>query len=298
MRLLNRTIRVPRVAIFLGCFATAWSAPVRADYLLYAVSDGCTAGRVAAGETFQVELWLSADNEDLSNSIIVQLFFSSGGLVYNSLTWHGVYAGSAFDDSTPSVFPVSLTPQVLAGPGHPPGIVDIELSNVAIEPFCVGPNNSGTGACDCPNGTCIGGQCVGGAFAGLTCALNCSAGSVCRNQFTEGKLATLSFTVPPGFSAPSIAMQPLVDTIADGFVEIHTANWEPLTLYLQCVAPGDVNCDGAVTVADYGQWDACLTGPGGGVTPGCAPFDFDHDNDVDLIDWGEFQDSLTEICAP
>ncbi|MEE9296567.1 MAG: hypothetical protein V3W34_16610 [Phycisphaerae bacterium] len=288
----------PIVAALAVGVASFGVGPSRADYLLYAVSDGCTADKVNPGDTVEVELWLSSDNEDHSNSIIVQIAFSSPGWVYNSLTWHGVYAGSIYDDSTPDAFPVMLTPDVLTGPSHPAGVVDIELSNVAIDPYCVGPNNAGAGPCDCPGGTCIGGQCVGGPFAGSSCSMNCPSGVVCTNRFAEGLLATLSLTVPPDFTGSDVVIvQPVVDTIANGFDEVSTSAWPGLAVYLECVVAGDIDCDGAVTLNDYNEWESCLTGPGGIVSPGCVPFDFDGDSDVDMLDWSGFQRDFTLLCG-
>lgn len=270
----------------------------QAEYFLYAVSDGCVADMIEPGDTIDVVLWLETDNEDESNSIIIQVAFSSPGWMYNALTWHGVYAGSIYDDSTPSVLPVELTTDVLQGPGHPDGVVDIELSNVAIDPFCVDADNGGAGPCDCPDGTCIGGQCIGGPFAGLNCSQNCPADATCRNRFTDGPLATLSITVPPDFDETDLVIiQPVVDTIADGFNEILASAPVELDIYLDCVAVGDIDCDGAVTLTDFQQWPGCVTGAGGDASPECNPFDFDGDGDVDALDWGAFQSGFTRLCG-
>ena len=45
-----------------------------------------------------------------------------------------------------------------------------------------------------------------------------------------------------------------------------------------------------VDLSDFDEYVGCVTGPGSdspGV--GCEAFDFDCDNDVDLVDWGGFQ---------
>ena len=275
-----------------------WTVSVRADYLLYAISDGCTADKVDAGDSLVIELWLSANNEDQSNSVIVQIAFSSPGWVLDSLVWHGVYAGSIYDDSTPNAFPMMLTSGVLTGPGHPAGVVDIELSNVAIDPYCVASDNAGAGPCECPGGSCIGGQCVGGSLAGSSCSINCPGEAVCTNSFSEGLLATLSLTVPPEFTGSDVVIvQPVVDTIADGFDEVQSTAWQGLAVYLECVAVGDVDCDGAVTLNDYDAWATCVTGPGGITSPGCEPLDFDGDGDVDVLDWSAFQREFTLLCG-
>jgi len=55
-------------------------------------------------------------------------------------------------------------------------------------------------------------------------------------------------------------------------------------------AAGDFDGNSTVDAADYDQFDACFTGPGGGpVGPGCAAGDFDGDDDVDCDDWERFR---------
>lgn len=57
---------------------------------------------------------------------------------------------------------------------------------------------------------------------------------------------------------------------------------------------GDFDGDGDVDLVDFGQFQICFTGPGGGpLTPTCAAADFDGDNDVDLADFGGFQLAFT-----
>jgi hypothetical protein len=50
--------------------------------------------------------------------------------------------------------------------------------------------------------------------------------------------------------------------------------------------PGDLNGDGVIDLDDYAFFHGCLTGPRGGVEEGCAPADFDRDDDVDTRDYG------------
>ncbi|HUU82302.1 MAG TPA: hypothetical protein VM243_02255 [Phycisphaerae bacterium] len=57
---------------------------------------------------------------------------------------------------------------------------------------------------------------------------------------------------------------------------------------------GDYNGDSYVDLDDFGYWDACMTGPGGGLPdPDCAAFDFDSDVAVDLVDFGGFMAAFT-----
>jgi len=53
---------------------------------------------------------------------------------------------------------------------------------------------------------------------------------------------------------------------------------------------GDDDCDGNVDLNDFGSWESCISGPGGGpLAIGCESFDFDGDDDVDSLDFGAFQ---------
>lgn len=53
---------------------------------------------------------------------------------------------------------------------------------------------------------------------------------------------------------------------------------------------GDCDNDGDVDLVDFGSFQLCFTGPGGGpIAPGCECADSDSDDDVDLVDFGEFQ---------
>jgi hypothetical protein len=53
---------------------------------------------------------------------------------------------------------------------------------------------------------------------------------------------------------------------------------------------GDVDCDQMVSAADFLYWEDCLTGPDFGPYPaGCAAFDYEYDDDVDLTDLAAFQ---------
>ncbi|MCP4251624.1 MAG: hypothetical protein GY778_31690 [bacterium] len=52
---------------------------------------------------------------------------------------------------------------------------------------------------------------------------------------------------------------------------------------------GDHDGGGTIDLADYAAFAPCLTGPDGGVPPGCTVFDFIDDRDIDLADYAEFQ---------
>ena len=58
--------------------------------------------------------------------------------------------------------------------------------------------------------------------------------------------------------------------------------------------PADCNVDGGVDLYDYASFEACMSGPDGGLLePACVCFDLDVDGDVDLQDWCEFQHSFS-----
>ncbi|HNQ23776.1 MAG TPA: M14 family zinc carboxypeptidase [Phycisphaerae bacterium] len=57
--------------------------------------------------------------------------------------------------------------------------------------------------------------------------------------------------------------------------------------------PADYNGDGNVDLPDYAAFSDCLTGPDGGVLPGCAIFELTGDADVDLDDLAAFQRLFT-----
>ena len=59
-------------------------------------------------------------------------------------------------------------------------------------------------------------------------------------------------------------------------------------------AAGACNYDGSANLFDFDAYTECVTGPSGETpTPECVCFDFDGDDDVDLIDWGSLQVSFT-----
>ncbi|MHC4064061.1 MAG: formylglycine-generating enzyme family protein [Planctomycetota bacterium] len=60
-------------------------------------------------------------------------------------------------------------------------------------------------------------------------------------------------------------------------------------------AYGDWNTNGVIDLDDYAQFPACLTGPSGGLGPGCGVFDFNDDDDVDLADFAAFQRAFGDV---
>ena len=59
------------------------------------------------------------------------------------------------------------------------------------------------------------------------------------------------------------------------------------------IAPGDIDLDGDVDLADYLALEACFSGAGNPAAEDCKRCDFDDDNDVDLADLIAFQAVFT-----
>jgi hypothetical protein len=57
-------------------------------------------------------------------------------------------------------------------------------------------------------------------------------------------------------------------------------------------ALGDYNGDESIDLEDAAELAPCLTGPEGGVLPGCTVFDFLGDEDVDLADYAAFENAF------
>ncbi len=91
----------------------------------------------------------------------------------------------------------------------------------------------------------------------------------------------------------TVADQANVDFTRPTFPDANR-NYNARSLTYLIVLPGDANGDGVVDEADYLLFAGCMTGPDNGpVATGCEVFDFDADDDVDLEDFGVFQEAFT-----
>jgi hypothetical protein len=94
------------------------------------------------------------------------------------------------------------------------------------------------------------------------------------------------FSTGGNFELSGTIGQPDAGVMSGGGFELTGGFWFSL-------ASGDCNEDGGVNLVDYGNFEPCLSGPDGGVVAGCACFDFDQDNDADLLDAARFQRAFT-----
>lgn len=118
----------------IGCVvAFAVSAAAEAGYVIAPVVSGASEAVAAPGEPVVIDLVLTRSAGETHNSSIFRVTFSAPGLVYLGYDWKPPYVNGTIDDfSIPSAaaLPTVLGAGTLARPGDPPGVVDIELSNV------------------------------------------------------------------------------------------------------------------------------------------------------------------------
>jgi hypothetical protein len=82
--------------------------------------------------------------------------------------------------------------------------------------------------------------------------------------------------------------QPDAGSMSGGGFELNGGFWFPL-------AQADCNEDGGVNLVDYDAFEACLSGPDGGVAEGCECFDVDRSGAVDLRDYAAAQAAFTGL---
>ena len=90
-----------------------------------------------------------------------------------------------------------------------------------------------------------------------------------------------------GFELAGTIGQPDAGVMTGGEFELAGGFWPGAVAESM---PGDCDSDGDVDLDDFAEFEACLTGPGGGLSePACACFDFDYSGDIDLTDIAAFQ---------
>jgi hypothetical protein len=107
----------------------------KASMILTLESGGSDRVSVLPGASFDVQVVVRALSEpDQFTSSIFQIILDAEGLILEQYAWSQPFeTGSIFDDGTPSAaeLPLVITTETLVGPGHAPGLIDFELSNVA-----------------------------------------------------------------------------------------------------------------------------------------------------------------------
>ncbi|MBL8745784.1 MAG: hypothetical protein JNK58_05430 [Phycisphaerae bacterium] len=115
--------------------AMALAAPASASYIMTPLSAGLHQRDVAWGQSFALDIVITSDVSDTHTSAVFQVRFTQPGLVLTNYQWDAPYqTGSIFDDSKPAFadLPMPITPSTLQGGAYPPGLNDLELSNVLI----------------------------------------------------------------------------------------------------------------------------------------------------------------------
>jgi uncharacterized protein (TIGR03382 family) len=113
----------------------ALGAPASAAYTFTPLSGGMNQRDAIWGGSFGLDIVITSDAADTLTSAIFQIRFTQPGLVLTDYEWSAPFAtGGIFDDSKPqhAALPVPIVPTTLEGGLHPPGLNDIEMSNVLI----------------------------------------------------------------------------------------------------------------------------------------------------------------------
>jgi hypothetical protein len=97
-------------------------------------------------------------------------------------------------------------------------------------------------------------------------------------------------TFPAGHDPSAVACG---DVDADGTDDIVSVHAFGIRVIFNLSAPGDLDCDGDVDLADYGAWSGCLSGPAAVPGVGCTTADFNDDDRVDLRDFAVEQAAFT-----
>ncbi|MCH8251795.1 MAG: VCBS repeat-containing protein, partial [Planctomycetes bacterium] len=83
------------------------------------------------------------------------------------------------------------------------------------------------------------------------------------------------------------------DLNGDGALDLAAPNFQgngvSVLLNSSTNSSGDLDDDCDVDLLDFAGFADCMSGPGGGVSVGCEPLDFESDGDVDMHDFHVFQ---------
>jgi len=109
------------------------------------------------------------------------------------------------------------------------------------------------------------------------------------NAWVEKRFLVSDFVTPTNnmklrFIASDLGTGSIVEAGVDDFVIVKLVCSE---------LAGDADGDGDVAPDDYANFDDCMAGPSAGVLPGCAIYDADFDNDVDMFDYLAIHEDYT-----
>ncbi len=125
-----------------------------------------------------------------------------------------------------------------------------------------------------------------GALA-LACATWAATGvedfEISRSTIDGGGIM---FSTGGDFELSGTIGQPDAGSMIGGDFELTGGFWFATPL-------GDCDQTGCVDLFDYSLFEPCLTGPEGGILPGCGCFDVDGSGAVDLLDYGVIQTGFT-----
>jgi len=113
-------------------------------------------------------------------------------------------------------------------------------------------------------------------------------------QITQADMAALSGCLTGPDSSPTPACG-TYDMDADGDVDLRDYRGLQFAL-MHDERAGDWNSDGFVWLDDFAAAATCTAGPDQPVSPSCAFFDLDGDDDIDLADLGKLQKTVA-LCG-
>lgn len=239
-----------------------WGLPTSATFHLWDISEVYSN---ADGTVQYIELFTNFNSQQFTRGHTIQASHLDASHVFvfpddtpsPTAGRHLLLATAGFSD-----LPGAVTPDFTLDDGflfHPDGVVDFVSAN---RMAYVGLPTDGVSAlhCDSNNGISCTAMSVGDNsptnFAGKTGFIDASGGG-CKDTDGDG----LCDAADPCAGGP---------------------------------ASGDTDSDGSIDLADFVGFEGCLGGPGGALGMGCECFDFDADKDVDLANYGTFQEAFLE----
>jgi hypothetical protein len=151
----------------------------------------------------------------------------------------------------------------------------------------------GSGECSLPCGDTCGtmSTSTGGLF-GIYQDLTCSQDDCVCRPAEEFVVTIPDAPLIPG-DRVDVILRPALGGTPDQYLPDDS---DSKIFVLPEVRPGDGDGDDDLDIIDFGQFSLCFTGDvSGHLSPQCQVFDFDGDFDVDLLDFGDFQLDFTGL---